>query len=79
MGPGNGRGQPIHRRGDEELRRRPDNRTSPVRPSALAHPTVGVTEQDEDGYQVTIDYENGVQLVRSLGDAVQSPAEDGDS
>ncbi|QAU11663.1 restriction endonuclease [Halorubrum sp. BOL3-1] len=45
----------------------------------LAHPTIGAVTQDEDGYRVTTDNENGVQLVRSLGDVVQSPAEDGDS
>lgn len=45
----------------------------------LAHPSIGVVTQDEDGYRVTTDYENGVQLVRSLGDVVQSPAEDEDS
>jgi len=45
----------------------------------LAHPSIGAVTQDEDGYRVTTDYENGVQLVRSLGDVVQSPAEDGDS
>jgi hypothetical protein len=44
-----------------------------------AHPSLGVVTQDEDGYRVTTDYENGVQLVRSLGDVVQSPAEEGDS
>jgi hypothetical protein len=41
----------------------------------LAHPTVGVVEQDEEGYRATTDYENGVQLVRSLGEVVQSPRE----
>ena len=40
----------------------------------LAHPTVGVVEQDEEGYRATTDYENGVQLVRSLGEVVHSPA-----
>ncbi|WP_233139113.1 hypothetical protein [Halorubrum salipaludis] len=45
----------------------------------LAHPSIGVVTQNEDGYRVTSDYENGVQLVRSLGDVVQSPAEDGES
>jgi hypothetical protein len=45
----------------------------------LAHPSIGVVTQDEDGYRVTTNYENGVQLVRSLGDVVQSPAEEGDS
>lgn len=29
----------------------------------LTHPSIGVVEQDEDGYRVTTDYENGVQLV----------------
>ena len=45
----------------------------------LAHPSIGVVTQDEDGYRVTTDYENGVQLVRSLGNIVQSPvaADDG--
>lgn len=38
----------------------------------LAHPTVGVVEQDEEGYRATTDYENGVQLVRSLGQVVDS-------
>ena len=42
----------------------------------LAHPSVGVIEQDEEGYRVTTDYENGVQLVRSLGDIVQSPSKE---
>ncbi len=41
----------------------------------LAHPSVGVVEQDEEGYRVTTDYKNGVQLVRSLGDVVQPPRE----
>ncbi len=45
----------------------------------LAHPSIGVVTQDGDGYRVTTDYENGVQLMRFLGDVVQSPAEDGDS
>jgi len=40
----------------------------------LAHPTVGAVEQDEEGYRATTDYENGVQLVRSLGEVVNSPA-----
>ena len=42
----------------------------------LAHPSVGVIEQDEEGYRVTTDYENGVQLVRSLGDVVQPPSKE---
>ena len=42
----------------------------------LAHPSVGVVEQGQEGYRVTTDYENGVQLVRSLGDVVQSPIEE---
>ncbi|MFC7079472.1 hypothetical protein [Halorussus caseinilyticus] len=37
----------------------------------LAHPSVGVVKQDQEGYRVTTDYENGVQLVRSLGKVVQ--------
>ncbi|WP_228841718.1 hypothetical protein [Haloarcula sp. CBA1127] len=36
----------------------------------LAHASVGVIEQDGEGYRVTTDYENGVQLVRSLGQVV---------
>ncbi|SEH62940.1 Restriction endonuclease [Halopenitus malekzadehii] len=39
----------------------------------LAHPSVGVVERDEAGYRATTDYGNGVQLVQSLGDIVQSP------
>ncbi|TKX72463.1 hypothetical protein EXE40_03840 [Halorubrum sp. GN11GM_10-3_MGM] len=45
----------------------------------LAHPSIGVVTQDEDGYRVTTDYENGVQLVRSLGNIVQSSVEADDS
>jgi hypothetical protein len=45
----------------------------------LTHPSIGVVEQDEDGYRVTTDYENGVQLVQSLGDIVRSSATDGSS
>ena len=41
----------------------------------LAHPTVGAVEQDEEGYRATTDYENGVRLVRSLGEVVQPPRE----
>jgi uncharacterized protein YegP (UPF0339 family) len=37
---------------------------------------VGVVEQGQEGYRVTTNYENGVQLVRSLGDVVQSPIEE---
>ncbi|SFR38579.1 Restriction endonuclease [Halogeometricum rufum] len=37
----------------------------------LTHSSVGVVEQDEKGYRVTTDYENGVQLIRSLGNIVQ--------
>jgi hypothetical protein len=37
----------------------------------LAHSSIGVVTQDEDGYRVTTDYENGVQLVRSLGEIGQ--------
>lgn len=35
----------------------------PQRPALqlLAHPTVGIVEQDEEGYRATTDYENGVQ------------------
>ncbi|WP_241987260.1 restriction endonuclease [Halorubrum sp. SD690R] len=39
----------------------------------LAHPSVGAVEQAEEGCRVTTDYENGIQLVRSLGDVVQPP------
>ncbi|MDB9292327.1 restriction endonuclease, partial [Halorubrum ezzemoulense] len=39
----------------------------------LAHPSVGAVEQDEEGYRVTTDYDNGIQLVQSLGDVVQPP------
>lgn len=42
----------------------------------LAHPSIGVVEQDEDGYRVTTDYENSVQLIRSLSDIVQSLTDD---
>jgi len=45
----------------------------------LTHPSIGVVEQDEDGYRVTTDYENGVQLVQSLGDIVRSSATDASS
>jgi len=45
----------------------------------LVHPSMGVVTQDEDGYQVITEYENGVQLVRSLGNIVQSPVEADDS
>ena len=45
----------------------------------LAHPGTGVVTQDEDGYRVTTDYENGVQLMRSLGEFVQFLAEEGNS
>lgn len=41
----------------------------------LAHPSIGVVEQDEEGYRITTDYENGVQLVQSLGDVVRAPGE----
>lgn len=44
----------------------------------LAHPSVGVVEQDEEGYRATTDYENGLQLVRSLGEVVQSPTPTGE-
>lgn len=37
----------------------------------LAHPSVGVIDQNEGGYRLTTNYENGVKLVRSLGDVVQ--------
>ena len=40
----------------------------------LAHPSIGAIEQNNEGYQVTTNYENGVRLVQSLGDVVQSPA-----
>jgi hypothetical protein len=39
----------------------------------LAHPSVGVVEHDEEGYRVTTTFENGVQLVQSLGDVISSP------
>jgi hypothetical protein len=39
----------------------------------LAHPSVGAVEQDKEGYRVTTDYDNGIQLVQSLGDVVQPP------
>jgi len=45
----------------------------------LAHPSIGVVTQNEGGYRVTTDYENGVQLVRSLGNIVQSPVAADDS
>ena len=38
----------------------------------LAHPSIGVIEQDEEGYRVTTDYENGVELIRSISEIVQS-------
>ena len=44
----------------------------------LAHPSVGVVEQDVEGYRATTDYENGVELVRSLGEVVQSPTQAGE-
>ncbi|TKX47531.1 hypothetical protein EXE41_04715 [Halorubrum sp. SD690R] len=45
----------------------------------LAHPGTGVVTQDEGGYRVTTDYENGVKLVRSLGDVVQLLTEEENS
>jgi hypothetical protein len=42
----------------------------------LTHPSIGVVEQDDEGYRVTTDYENGVQLVRSLEDIVRASATD---
>jgi len=45
----------------------------------LAHPSIGVVTRSEDEYRITTDYENGVQLVRSLGDVVHSPATADDS
>lgn len=38
----------------------------------LAYPSIGVVTQDVDGHRVTTDYENGIQLVRSLWNIVQS-------
>jgi hypothetical protein len=38
----------------------------------LSHPSIGVIEQDEEGYRVTTDYENGVELIRSISEIVQS-------
>jgi hypothetical protein len=43
----------------------------------LAYPSVGAVEQDEEGYRVTTDYKNGIQLVRSLEDIVQPPEREG--
>lgn len=49
-------------------------------PSDSSHTRgIGVVTQDEDAYPVTTDYENGVQLVQSFGDVVQSPVEGGES
>ncbi|MCL9812604.1 hypothetical protein [Natranaeroarchaeum aerophilus] len=39
----------------------------------LSHPSIGVVEQAEEGYRIVTSYENAVQLVRSVGEIVQSP------
>lgn len=41
----------------------------------LSHPTIGVAEQVEDGYQIVTSYDNAVKLVQSLGDIVDLPSE----
>ncbi len=40
----------------------------------LSHPSIGVVDHFEEGYQLLTDSENSVRLVRSLGDVVQLPA-----